>query len=221
MIAINSDADSPLIFRTMPFELLENTLTTGSLWLRSAEYYRNLEDAVRNDASEGINRGKISIGLRIRSNNGPSVAIQGDKSIGGILAPHYILSLHGSSISKDQLEKFGAHTVGIRSIWKLAGEILYKAGKIIPVNGNKYGQVNYQYTALRRTFHALGGDAIHVDGEPPSFINSYNTDVLRKDPVLPFIEQDEWRIVIYTESYLNADPNLPLKINVDLNNFYR
>ena len=62
--------------------------------------------------------------------------------------------------------------------------------------------------------------AIKLDGNPAVAIKSINTDVLRKEPVEPFIFQDEWRIAIFSSGYLNDDPNEPLKINVDPNNFY-
>ena len=37
---------------------------------------------------------------------------------------------------------------------------------------------------------------------------------------MPFIEQDEWRIVIFTEGYLEGDPMAALKINVEPSHFY-
>ncbi len=59
-----------------------------------------------------------------------------------------------------------------------------------------------------------------IGGNPPVYLNPLNTDVLRKRPIVPFIEQDEWRIVILTNGYLGDDPNAPLQLNVDPSNFY-
>jgi hypothetical protein len=37
---------------------------------------------------------------------------------------------------------------------------------------------------------------------------------------MPFIAQDEWRIVVLTGGYLADDTDAPIKINVDTSNFY-
>jgi hypothetical protein len=60
----------------------------------------------------------------------------------------------------------------------------------------------------------------HDKQQPPLYLDPLNTDVLRKQPIRPFIEQDEWRIVIFTEGYLNDDPHAPLQIQVDPSHFY-
>jgi hypothetical protein len=65
-----------------------------------------------------------------------------------------------------------------------------------------------------------GAAAIDLSGDGPLFLKSINTSVLRKEPVLPFIEQDEWRIVVFTDGYLNNDPLTPPDINVDPGHFY-
>ncbi|MFN3188853.1 MAG: hypothetical protein ACK42D_04960, partial [Candidatus Paceibacteria bacterium] len=62
--------------------------------------------------------------------------------------------------------------------------------------------------------------AIELTGNPSIYIKSINTDVLRKDPLEPFISQDEWRIAIFPTNYINNDWREPLKINVDPEHFY-
>jgi hypothetical protein len=86
--------------------------------------------------------------------------------------------------------------------------------------GYRYGAVYYQYAALALSHHQIGSSAMSLGGAPPVYLNPLSTDVLRKQPVMPFIEQDEWRIVIFTEGYLEDDPTAPLRINVDPSHFY-
>jgi hypothetical protein len=68
--------------------------------------------------------------------------------------------------------------------------------------------------------HNSNTSAIGMEGDPAIYIKSINTDVFRKDPVEPFVSQDEYRIVLFPSKYDNGDPNDPLKINVNPNHFY-
>jgi hypothetical protein len=77
----------------------------------------------------------------------------------------------------------------------------------------------YQYTALTQSNQPQGA-AISIGGEPNVYLKSINTDVLRKEPVQPFIEQDEWRIVVFTNGYYKNDPMEPLDIFVEPSHFY-
>lgn len=65
-----------------------------------------------------------------------------------------------------------------------------------------------------------GSGAIQLSNDPPLYLNPADTDVLRKLPIAPFIEQDEWRIVLFTDGYVDNDPNMPLRANVSPSNFY-
>lgn len=217
---VQAEIDGPILFRTTGAEVYQKTLEKGSLWLRSDEYFRNLEDTVRNDRSEGVNGGRVVIPLMFKREGGPQVQIQGDGQIGRIIVPHYILSLHGSSISAEQHAAFGGWTFGLRILSKLAAEVLYRVSLQIKCNGYRFGQVIYQYAALSQSHSSQGGDALRIDGKPSTFLNPLNTDVLRKQPLTPFIEQDEWRIVIFTDAYIDDDPDAPLVIKVSSSHFY-
>lgn len=217
---ISADLGEPILFRTTGTDVYDATLTTGSLWLRSDRYYTQIEDEARRDQSEGINVGKLTAPLRIQPKNGVEIVFRGEGQVGQQIVPHYIVSLHGSSIFHEQLRLFGGYTFGIKSISKLAAEILYQSSKMLKCVGYRYGQVFYQYASLAQSNIQTGGSAICIGGEPPIYINPLNTDVLRKQPVKPFIEQDEWRIVIFTDGYLEDDAIAPLRINVDVSHFY-
>ena len=212
--------DQPILFRTTNLTVYEATLCTGSLWLRSADYYRNIEDRIRQDLSEGINESDLSVPLCFQAQNGPKITVSGNGSIGQIIVPHYILSLHGSSPSKGQVKLFGGCTFGIKNISKLSAEVLYRSSLTLQCTGYRYGQVSYQHTALALSHSQIGAAAMSIGGMPPVYLNPINTDVLRKQPTAPFVEQDEWRIVIFVTKYLNNDPNAPLQIQVDPSHFY-
>jgi hypothetical protein len=97
----SAEVGEPLIFRTTSSDVCEVALNTGSLWLRSDQYYRDLEDKVRNDDFEGVNSGAARIPIRVRA-GGANLQIEGDGQIGQVIVPHYILSLHGTSLSRAQ-----------------------------------------------------------------------------------------------------------------------
>lgn len=101
----------------------------------------------------------------------------------------------------------------------MAAHILYQVSKKITVTNYQFGQVAYQYTALTQSNQPQGA-AISIGGEPNVYLKSINTDVLRKEPVQPFIEQDEWRIVVFTNGYYKNDPMEPLDIFVEPSHFY-
>ena len=216
---VKTKLDRPIIFRTVGPEVYEKSIKTGAIWLRSSQYYRNLEDKIRNDPSEGANGSKTPFPLNFKPEGGNSLSIQEDGSIGCEIVPHYLVSMHGSSISEMQRMDFGGCTFGIKCIYKLSAEILYQVSKQIPVTGYRFGQVSYQYTALSLSYNPMSS-AIGLGGTPPVCLKSINTDVLRKEPVKPFIEQDEWRIAVFSPELVGGDPNEPLKINVDPDHFF-
>lgn len=217
---ICADIDEPILFRTTSNDVYKTTIETGSLWLRSGQYFRELEDKVRSDKNEGVNIGKITFPLSFKVQDGLNINIEGKGIIGQEIRPHYILSLHGSSISATQLRSFGENTFGIRSLSKLSAEVLLESSKILKNCSCRYGAIAYQYSAFALSHNPIGGSAMKLRGEPPLYLNPAHTDILRKEPVVPFTEQDEWRIAIFTEKHLNDDPNVPLKINVNPGNFY-
>jgi hypothetical protein len=215
---VDIELGEPLLFRTSGADVVRATLKTGSLWLRSDRYFRELEDRVRNDAEEGANSTTTSLPLNVNV-GGTKVRIQGSGAIGQIIQPHYLLSLHGTAISGAQRREFGGHTFGVRGLFKLTYEILFQAAQQIKCTGYRYGPVAYQHTPLTFTSGASGA-AIGLAHDPPLYLNSYSSDVLRKRPIHPFIEQDEWRIAIFADGYLSNDPNEPLKLHVAASNFY-
>lgn len=216
---VQTDDDRPIVFRTTSSDVYGRTVEEGSLWLRTSEFFRRVEDQARSDLGEGINATILGVPLRFKPPRGSKILIQGEGKIGQVIVPHYILSLHGAGISPEQRMLFGGCTFGIKCIAKLSAEILYRSSNIVKVTGYRFGQVAYHHTALVRS-HTSTGAAIGLGGNPPEYLRSINTDVLRKDPVSPFIAQDEWRIVIFTEGVYKDDPNVPLEINVDPGHFY-
>ena len=200
--------------------MYESSLETGSLWLRSDQYFRNIDDEARKDRSEGANGGKTSVPLCFKPDNGPQIIIQGDGQIGQEIRPHYIFSLHGPSISTEQRLALGGCTFGIKIISKLSAEILYRCSQEIECVGYRYGQVYYQFAPLSQSCNSERSTVINLGGKPPVSLNLLNTDVLRKQPLSPFIEQDEWRIVVFTDGYVQNDPNCPLQIQVSPSHFY-
>lgn len=208
----------PILFRTCDREVYGATLNTGSLWLRSNTYYQQIEDAERQDRGEGVSATRLGLPIRLKNKSGMAFEMRGEGSVGQLIVPHYIVSLHGLGIKEKIHQGFGGHTLGVRCLADLAAEVLYQASLQIQVNGYRYGQVAYQHTALMLK-HAQDSQ-----GAATSFgdvaLGSINTDVLRKDPIEPFVGQDEWRIALFTDGYLNDDPMQPLKINVDPGHFY-
>lgn len=217
---IHTDLGEPILFRTTSKQVYESTLETGSIWLRSDKYYRELEDNVRNDASESGNPGTTSVPLRIATPNGPEIDIHGPGQVGQFVAPHYLVSLHGSSIAPSERDAFGGHTFGVRSLSRLSAEILYQCSRQIRCVGYRFGHVAYQYAAFAIMLQSNGGAAIQIGDNPAHFLNPINTEVLRKRPIKPFIDQDEWRIVVFTDGYIGGDPSVPLKINVEKTHFF-
>lgn len=216
---LQTDLDRPIIFRTVDEAVYQSTIETGSVWLRSSHYYRNIEDLARKDRSEGVNATKSLFPLRFKPESAQPLTLQGTGSVGREIVPHYIMSMHGASISDACRRQFGGSTLGVRCIARLSAEVLYQASKQLDVHSYRFGQVAYQYTALSMS-HNMEGAAIRLDGSPAVAIRSINTDVLRKEPVEPFIQQDEWRIAIFPSRYLDDDPGKPLKINVSPEQFF-
>ncbi|TAJ42433.1 MAG: hypothetical protein EPO55_02010 [Reyranella sp.] len=217
---ISADLGEPILFRTTISDVYNAAVKEGSLWLRSAEYYRQLEDKVRNDCSEGVSAGRTTVPLRVGFGDDNMLNIQGAGTIGQVIVPHYILSLHGSSISPAQLQSFGGFTFGIRSLFKLTMEIFHQASQVIDCYRYRFGAISYRYTALSQARAVTGSGAIQLSENPPLYLNPSDTDVLRKLPITPFIEQDEWRIVVFTNGHIDGDANAPLKIKVRPSHFY-
>lgn len=218
---ISADLGQPILFRTTNREVRDATLATGSLWLRSAEYYQQLEDEARNDRSEGVSAGRLTIPLRVGFNNeNNTMNISGLGHIGQAIVPHYILSMHGHSISPAQLQSFGGYSFGIKNLFKLTMDIVHETSRVLECTGFRYGAISYRYTALCQARHVTGSAAMQLSDDPPLYLNPTDTDVLRKLPTAPFIEQDEWRIVLFTNGYVASNPNMPLRINVAPSNFY-
>lgn len=211
------DMHEPLVFRTTSAEIYKSTTESGTIWLRSGAYNRALEDKVRNDELEGVNAG-ASVPLRMKM-GGVALQMEGPGAIGQEIRPHYLMSLHGPSISTAQRNAFGSHTFGVRRLSRLSAEVLCQASKQIRSTGYRFGQVSYQFVPLGLSYFA-NGSPIGLGGNPPVSFGPLNTDVLRKRPVAPFIEQDEWRIVIFTDGYLLNDADAPLRIAVDPSHFY-
>jgi hypothetical protein len=216
---LKTELDRPILFRTVRKDVYRKSVDEGSIWLRSSHYYRGIEDRARCDQSEGVNGTKSLIPLRFQIENTPLVTLQGPGSVGCEIIPHYILSMHGTAISGECRSEFGGYTFGIRCIARLAAEILYQASRQLDVFSYRFGQVAYQYTALSISHNAHGA-AINLGGRPAVAVRSVDTDVLRKDPVVPFIYQDEWRIAIFPTKYLSDDPSKPLELNVSPEHFF-
>jgi hypothetical protein len=214
---LDVELHEPLVFRTVKADIYQSSIG-GSVWLRSDQYYRNLEDQIRNDPLEGVNSGTTAMPVSVRV-GGVHVRIQGDGGIGQQLPPHYLMSLHGTSISATQRHNFGGHTFGIRSLSRLSVDVLYQASRQVRCLGYRFGQVSYQHSVLCLSLFSNGA-AINLGGDPPVTIGPLNTDILRKRPMSPFIEQDEWRIAIFTDGYLGNDATAPLKVTVDPSYFY-
>ena len=147
-LSILADYNEPILFRTVDAQVYQSTLDTGSLWLRSDEYYRDIEDAARQDGSEGLNMSLISLPIRIARPGATTINIEGDGRIGMSIRPHYIASFHGLSIDKQQMLDFGEHTFGVKSLSRLSAEVLSQACLQLRCVGYRYGAVAYQRTNL-------------------------------------------------------------------------
>ena len=85
---VQADLDEPILFRTTSETVYRSALSRGSIWLRSAQYFRDLEDISRSDRGEGINSGTTAIPLRISPENGSGLEITGPGHIGQEIVPH-------------------------------------------------------------------------------------------------------------------------------------
>jgi hypothetical protein len=219
---IKTNYDEPILFRTLKDkDVYENTKEKGSLWLRTGEYYQQLEDKIRSDKLEGVSAANPTFQLAIKTENNVEFNIICDESstLSQTNIPHYIISLHGTNISKEQHTDFGAMTLGIKSLSSLMKEVVAEVSKSVDVIKCSYGPVKYQYAALKLSRSSQGSN-IELSETPPMHLKIFNSDTLRKRPIEPFISQDEWRIVVFIKSYYKDDPELALKINVRASNFY-
>lgn len=217
---VQADPGEPIVFRTTDPEVADHTLSEGSLWLRPAEYYRKIEDEARSDRGEGVNSATTTVPLRLNPQGGTPITVSGPGDIGQTIVPHYIASFHGSSLPETFRQEFGGVTFGIKSLARLSAEVLYQSSRQLKCTGYRCGKVYYQHPGLVVGNAVTGGAAIQLGDNPPWFLNPLGTDVLRKSPVEPFIQQDEWRIVVFVDSYLSSDVSKPLKINVSPEHFY-
>jgi len=209
---IASAVGAPILFRTTNEEVRRAALETGSLWLRSAQYYAASEDQVRNDATEGMSASRATVPLRFGEVEFARVGTVSRQTV-----PHYILSLHGACISKEQHSSFGGCSFGIRERWRLAMAIYYEVVKQIDCTGFRYGPVNYRHGLLGLMRNRVG-EPIQLPGD--LYLGPEDADFLTKPPIRPFIEQDEYRIAMFTDGYIDNDINAPLKINVPTSHFY-
>ncbi|AGP85698.1 hypothetical protein [Alteromonas mediterranea] len=219
MAFIDTDFGQPLIFRTVDENVFKASIEEGSIWLRSNEYYQTLENKARQDTIEGISGTAIENVIQFK---GLRLQTTGNGLVGTKLPFHYIMSLHGVGIRKDIMEGFGGHTFGIRCLSKLAVEVLYQVSQKIKVHGYSYGQVSYQHTTLSksRIKEGQGGILKIGEGDQAESIQSFDPNCLRKSPEEPFIGQDEWRIVIFSDEIYKGDLKAPLDINVDPSHFF-
>ena len=186
--------------------------------MRSTHYYRGIEeDLARVDGNEGVNTIPHSFPLHFDPDISFVTTISGSGRIGCEIRCAYILSLHGTGIDPSTRATFGDHMFGIKSLYKLVNDIVYQASQQVEVIGHRYGQVSYQYTPLTVS---KNGNNSAIELKEGFYLKSLYTEILRKDPVIPFILQDEWRIAIFVPQYINNDSSEILKINVNRENFY-
>ncbi|TFH89130.1 hypothetical protein [Vibrio ouci] len=218
---IKADFDEPFLFRTASKLVCDNTLKNGEIWLRTNLYYQQIEDKARVDNNEGLSSSKIEFPISVKSDNGVFIDISGDRTgtMGTNVPPHYLISLHGTSISKQQHTDFGGVTFGISSFSVLTKQIIEETSKQIKVLGYQAGPVSYQFTSLVQT-EKRNGAILEITDNPPHYLSTVDMTALRKEPILPFIEQDEWRIVVFTNGFIKGDHLAPLKLKVDKNLFY-
>lgn len=206
-----------MLFRTCEKIAYDAATKEGSLWLRSSHYYRGIEnDLARVDGSEGVNFAPCNFPLKFDRRHTPLSTFSGG-SIGCEIIPCYIFSLHGTGIREDIRREFGGFMFGIRSIYKLVHDILHQAQKQIDVVGHRYGQVSYQYTPLTLSRNP---NSVALALSENLFLKSQNAEILRKAPIEPFIYQDEWRVALFVNEYINNDASEILKLNVSTEHFY-
>jgi hypothetical protein len=234
--SVQSDLDQPIVFRTTTESVYRSTIENGEIWLRSDEYFRKLEDKARNDVLESMSAAKHQMPLALQAPSDPPLNIEGDGHmnlegdghmnlegdghIAEQLGPHYILSLHGSSIAEPIRAEFGGFTFGVKNIDLLARHIFEECRKLIVCNQWSWDQIRYQHSALRISEDDKGAP-IQFGHNPSRCLRIFHPNAFKKRPVPPFIHQDEWRIVIWTSGYVKDDPNEPLKVRVPPSLFYR
>jgi len=221
MAIVRTKLEEPILFRTLKKDVYPQTLSSGSVWLRTNVFYQKLEaeDLSREDRFEGINISGLFTELNIEG--GVCIHCEDGGLIGTEHPTHYIMSLHGLNIREQVRNEFGGYTLGIRSISDLANDVLKQASKQINVTQCGFGQVSYLYHGLHRTRANSTGIIVNyfVDGVSENLVQ-HNPNVFTKSPIEPFISQDEWRIVLHTDNVLDGDPMAPLKIKVDPSHFY-
>lgn len=153
MSYIQTKLDRPIIFRTMNKTVYNSTLSNGSIWLRSSHYYRSIENNTRADISEGINSTLCRFPLHFKPKSAQALSLQGNGSIGTEIVPHYIISMHGTSITDKVREEFGGFTMGVKCIADLSSEVIFQVSKQLPVTSYIFGQVKYQRTALTMSYN--------------------------------------------------------------------
>jgi hypothetical protein len=220
MSLIQSDLDRPVLFRTTTESVYRSTTDNGEIWLRADEYFRRLEDKVRNDELESASAGKHQFPLNLNPPSSHAVHLTGNGHIAESPKPHYILSLHGTSIVEETRKGFGGFTFGIRNIDLLARHIFEECRKQITCNQWNWDQVRYQHSALRISEDGKGAAIQFGDGQSRA-LRVFDVSPFRKRPIPPFTQQDEWRIVMWSEGYLKGDSKEPLIVRVPPSLFYR
>lgn len=219
MPSVQSDLEQPIVFRTTTESVYRSTTENGEIWLRSDGYFRKLEDKARNDELESLSAAKHQFPLALHAPSGSALNLEGDGNIAEQLPPHYILSLHGSSIAEPIREEFGGFTFGVKNIDLLARHIFEECRKRIVCNRWEWDQIRYQHSAMRISDDDKSAP-IQFGYDPSRCLRIFHPNPFKKRPVPPFIHQDEWRIVIWTSGYIKDDPNEPLKVRVPPALFY-
>lgn len=212
--SVQSNLDYPLIFRTSTESVYRSTTENGEIWLRSDECFRSLEDKVRNDALESLSAAGHKFPLLVSN-----LHLEGDGNLSEEFLPHYILSLHGTSIKDEVRRGFGGFTFGVKNIDLLARHIFEECRKQIACTQWEWAPIAYQYSALKISEDQTGAP-IQVGHDPSRFLGVWRPSPFRKRPIPPFIYQDEWRIVLRTNGYINRDSSVPLKVRVPPSLFY-
>lgn len=215
---IKTETNQLLVFRTCEKEVYDFAMNTGSLWLRTSHYYQSIEnDIVREDKLEGLSTAKISLPLIFESSRSNITTIEGEGFVGENPKKAYIISFHGISIEKKTKRGFGPKTFGIYNIEKFISDILIEAKKQLNIESYIFGKVIYQYSPVFISSSNLGGS---LKLNKVEHLSVFDQNILRKRPIEPFILQDEFRLVLFVDEYINNNMNSILKINVSNNNFY-
>ncbi len=215
--------DNPVIFRTTCGYAYAQSVDEGSLWLRPLDYFEKLEKESVGDKSEPYNVAPSR--MKVHLSDGKVWNKLDDNLF--IKIPklkQYIACFHGPAISDKQRENFGGCTFSIKNVNCLITEIyrecIKQVNPFIDSSTNqsrnpRFGKVFYQYVGINFTRNV---EAFQFS--TGIYLGYHLQDDFRKDPLPEFIDQDEYRFIVYVDNYISDDPEVPLKINVDPRNFY-